>query len=342
LYVDPVYKGIGSAMPTYLLCVAPDSVPDGYVCKTQVHGYWSTKAAAEAADETHYVDYNGYVAARYLVNLQDSVDNNIYMLERANMFKWQDYTRLAFLEGIHQVDTTGGKAKYADAKETLYLLKDGHKLADFYTVKNNSFNSGYVPGFVLNQYEKSKVASFVDSTAAFNAVSLPRGLNTKVTWSFRKTNENSSYGADASEPFLMESWDGNKDHQYAGMFSGAWVKVQNGIPVIAQINNGNGNHEGMSGLLNEVVNQAQIFHFETTTETPTSAVAVSVSNVNVLSGEGNVQILNAAGKRVVISNILGQTVANTVVSSDNATIAAPAGVVVVAVEGAKAVKAIVK
>ena len=47
-------------------------------------------------------------------------------------------------------------------------------------------------------------------------------------------------------------------------------------------------------------------------------------------------------KKVVITNILGQTVANTVITSDNATIAAPQGVVVVAVEGEEAVKAIVK
>ncbi len=49
-----------------------------------------------------------------------------------------------------------------------------------------------------------------------------------------------------------------------------------------------------------------------------------------------------SAKKVVVSNILGQTVANEVLSSDNATIAAPSGVVVVAIEGAKAVKAIVK
>ena len=42
------------------------------------------------------------------------------------------------------------------------------------------------------------------------------------------------------------------------------------------------------------------------------------------------------------NNILGQVVANTVITSDNATIAAPAGVVVVAVEGEEAVKAIIK
>jgi len=77
-------------------------------------------------------------------------------------------------------------------------------------------------------------------------------------------------------------------------------------------------------------------------EAPTANEGVAVSEVKVLAGEGNVTIAGAAGKKVVISNILGQVVANTVISSDNATIAAPAGVVVVAVEGEAAVKAIVK
>lgn len=69
---------------------------------------------------------------------------------------------------------------------------------------------------------------------------------------------------------------------------------------------------------------------------------VEVAAIKVIAGEGNVTIAGAAGKKVVISNILGQVVANTVVSSDNATIAAPQGIVVVAVEGEEAVKAIVK
>ena len=75
---------------------------------------------------------------------------------------------------------------------------------------------------------------------------------------------------------------------------------------------------------------------------PTANEGIATSEVKVIASEGNVTIAGAAGKKVVISNILGQVVANTVISSDNATIAAPAGVVVVAVEGEAAVKAIVK
>ena len=73
-------------------------------------------------------------------------------------------------------------------------------------------------------------------------------------------------------------------------------------------------------------------------EAPTANEGVEVSEVKVIATEGGVQIVGATGKKVVVSNILGQVVANTVITSDNATIAAPQGVVVVAVEGEEAVK----
>ena len=75
---------------------------------------------------------------------------------------------------------------------------------------------------------------------------------------------------------------------------------------------------------------------------PTANEGINTSEVSVIAKEGEVVINGAAGKTVVITNVLGQTIASTVLSSDNATISAPAGVVVVAVEGEAAVKAIVK
>lgn len=77
-------------------------------------------------------------------------------------------------------------------------------------------------------------------------------------------------------------------------------------------------------------------------QSPVANEGINASEVSVIATDGGVTIIGAQGKKVVISNILGQTVANTVLSSDNATIAAPAGIVIVAVEGEAAVKAIVK
>ncbi|MDY3069196.1 MAG: DUF6383 domain-containing protein [Parabacteroides sp.] len=71
----------------------------------------------------------------------------------------------------------------------------------------------------------------------------------------------------------------------------------------------------------------------TRVEAPTSNENVSATEVKVIANNGSINVKNAAGKNVVVSTILGQVVANEVLTSDNATINVPAGIVVVAVEG---------
>ncbi|WP_298552994.1 DUF6383 domain-containing protein [uncultured Parabacteroides sp.] len=88
--------------------------------------------------------------------------------------------------------------------------------------------------------------------------------------------------------------------------------------------------------------QAQLFNVNSTDLTPTDNEKIATSEVTVIAGEGQVTIAGAQGKKVVVTNVLGQVITNTVITSDNAPIAAPQGVVVVAVEGEEAVKAIVK
>ena len=88
--------------------------------------------------------------------------------------------------------------------------------------------------------------------------------------------------------------------------------------------------------------QAEVFKVMTTS-TPTSNDKIAAeSAISVIANDGTVTIQGAAGKSVVISNILGKVVAESVLSSDNATIAVPAGIVAVAVEGEAAVKVVVK
>ena len=77
-------------------------------------------------------------------------------------------------------------------------------------------------------------------------------------------------------------------------------------------------------------------------EAPVANEAVTTSSIKVIAGNGVITVIGAQGKKVAVSNVLGQTIANTVLSSDNATINVPAGIVIVAVEGEAAVKAIVK
>lgn len=138
---------------------------------------------------------------------------------------------------------------------------------------------------------------------------------------------------DETNDFLIESESWKNGNEFAGAIApsailGGWVKVQNGVPVI--INDF------------EAAMQSDLFNVDTNKDAPTSNDEVTASEITVIAGEGQVTIAGATGKKVVINNILGQVVANTVITSDNVTIAAPAGVVVVAVEGEAAVKAIVK
>ena len=82
------------------------------------------------------------------------------------------------------------------------------------------------------------------------------------------------------------------------------------------------------------IKDADVFNMTENFEgNPTANEGINASSVSVIAGNGVVTINGAVGKKVVISNVLGQTIANAVLSSDNATISAPAGVVVVAVEG---------
>lgn len=128
-----------------------------------------------------------------------------------------------------------------------------------------------------------------------------------------------------TEDFVIETALRNSLSDASQGYKIAYVKWHNGTPV-----------------LTENLNEAEVFNVRETSETPTANEGVNTSSVEVIAGNGVVTVNGAQGKNVVITNVLGQTIANTVVTSDNATIAAPAGVVVVAVEGEAAVKAIVK
>ena len=68
---------------------------------------------------------------------------------------------------------------------------------------------------------------------------------------------------------------------------------------------------------------------------------IATSSVIVAGQDGAVVVKGAEGKSVIVSTILGKVVANEVLTSDNAQIAAPQGVVVVSVDG-ESFKVVVK
>ena len=106
-----------------------------------------------------------------------------------------------------------------------------------------------------------------------------------------------------------------------------YLKYHNGVPVVTQQRS-----------------EAEVFELEVLEGiVPTDNEEIAVEEgVSVIAGNGYVEIQGAAGKNVVVTNILGKVIANTVLTSDNQTINVPAGIVVVAVEGEEAAKAVVK
>ena len=92
----------------------------------------------------------------------------------------------------------------------------------------------------------------------------------------------------------------------------------------------------------EDLTNAEVFNIDETFEgAPTANEEISTSSVVVAGVDGAVVVKGAEGKNVIVSTILGKVVANEVVSSDNAQIAAPAGIVVVSVDG-ESFKVVVK
>jgi hypothetical protein len=113
---------------------------------------------------------------------------------------------------------------------------------------------------------------------------------------------------------------------------GGWMKFENGVPVISRTDSKNA--AGESFVMN-----VQKSNYQAVSNDPVEGVT---SGVKVIGGDGVVAILNASGKNVVITNALGQTLANVVLGSDNASVPVVSGIAFVSVDGEKAVKALVK
>ena len=115
---------------------------------------------------------------------------------------------------------------------------------------------------------------------------------------------------------METSYDGNKT---------GWVKWLNGVPVVV-----------------DDIELAEVFNLEATSNNPTANESINAEGaVSVTAVDGAVVIKGAEGKNVVIATILGKVVANETVNSDNETIAVPAGIAVVSVDG-ESFKVVVK
>jgi hypothetical protein len=166
-----------------------------------------------------------------------------------------------------------------------------------------------------------------------------------VSFSFRfvqpKVENPSDKGVDKSsnddKRFYIESE--TTDRTIAGNkkiapVKGGWVKLQNFVPVLSR------------GSYRDAISNGDVFNVAKANMDwqggkPTSNEEVA-GKCYVVAGTDEVAILNAAGKRVTVTNLLGQTLVNKVLNGNNEKISVAKGLVIVNIEGEKAVKAIVK
>lgn len=195
---------------------------------------------------------------------------------------------------------------------------DNHMKGNPYVNSENYYKLGFVQ------------ASHMGDSLIFNAVK-PTAVDTVKmnTADYNVAKFSFRYVDNDEKSFVIETADYNKlDVAAAGEMkeTDGYLKWMNDVVVVVSD-----------------IKDADVFNMdEEYAGKPTANEGINASSVSVIAGNGVVTINGAAGKKVTISNVLGQTIANTVISSDKAEIAAPAGVVIVAVEGEAAVKAIVK
>lgn len=323
-YVDFVTKSADSRMPQYLFVVAADSVPAYKWCDDNAkHGINPSCG--------HTQDYAGYVEGRFLINYNDSIQSALIDKQtNADKYKSDVYTRLGFVEGVHRGDS-------------LYILKNGYTLASIKEASVDASENGKL--YIRPDYLAADKEGVV-----YDIVPLD-GKHNNVAFSLRNTG-------DEENSFMIESND-NQGFSGIGSFTGAWIKILNNVPVLVKYYNDNGNHNtgdstdswknsadwtDMSNYTGEFINQGARFVFSAVEKnaSATSTEDMTVNEVSVIASKGAVVVKGAAGKAVVINDILGKTVANVVLASDNETISVPAGIVVVSVEGEDAAKVVVK
>ena len=211
--------------------------------------------------------------------------------------------------GIHRMDTTYGRflVNLADSA----IVEDSRDVHVNKYVYEGAYGTRYARlGFVdgMHTNDTLVIASSNDSIA----VGTPAPQ--LVKFAFRVVDHE-------TESFVIET-----GYKYPIAFDGNKIADDRGY--LAYIN-------GNLVVVDEI-EDAEVFRLnadETRTPTANEEISAEEATVSVVATDGAVIVKGAEGKNVVVSTILGKVVANEVLNSDNETIAAPAGIVVVSVDG---------
>ena len=124
---------------------------------------------------------------------------------------------------------------------------------------------------------------------------------------------------------LVDKIENNPDADFYLRNKDGYVGIMNGVPVLV-----------------DQKTTAAMFNMYKSGVVPTANEGLDAPGVKIIAGKGCVTVKGAAGKTVMVTSMLGRIVEKTVAASDNIQLVAPAGVVVVSVEGETPKKTIIK
>ena len=260
--------------------------------------------------DTAYVNRAGNYAYQYLLGVRiNRVDTT--------------YECNVPAHGTHRADTTFG-----------YFLVNMIDSAKACTdVHNNKFvyNNEYKLDFVEGYHTNDTLFFTNEAGEVTSKMEVGNGDFNIAKYAFKMVDE-------FANEFVIETAAGyTKKYNMAKDNNGHWhwtVASVESVPGYLRWVNGN-------LVVTSNIDEAAHFTMEASDKEATANEAISAGNVVVAGTNGAVVVKGAEGKNVIVSTILGKVVANEVVSSDNAQISAPAGIVVVSVDG-ESFKVVVK
>jgi hypothetical protein len=339
LFVDTAYinRGTGWIKPQYLIAVGCD---DALKEQTTV-----TLPPDEECLEEQTKTILPYIRGRYLINATDSareIGSNgaaLYPKRDDRYITSVSWNRLAFVDAIHVDDRLYivSQLQKAGIPESDYTFTvDGISYVDGLALREMTKPGGVLAGTARKPDNSMMYGSYYDFGDWQN-------YHNDVCFSLRFVNANALNASEVdgtggsdnkTKAFMIESETTDRNpygNRKIAPVQGGWIVVDNGVPAVSHI------------AYEAAIGQAEVFNVEIGAGEATSNDPVSLdSSVKVISGTDEISVLNVAGKQVTITNLLGQTIVNFVPNSDNVTVKAPKGVVIVTVKGEKAVKSIVK
>ena len=260
--------------------------------------------------DTAYVNREGNFAYQYLLGVRINRVDTTYQCNVP-------------AHGIHRADTTYGDF-LVNMVDSALANKDVHNNKYQY---NGEYKLAFVPGYHTNDTlfftnEAGEVVSKMEvGNGDFNI----------AKYAFKMIDE------EANE-FVVETAAGYTT-KYNWVYSnGRWdwkvASVESTPGYLRWVNDN-------LVVTNDIINAA-VFTMEDSELIATANESIEANGaVSVTAVDGAVIIKGAAGKNVVIATILGKVVANETINSDNETIAVPAGIAVVSVDG-ESFKVVVK